>query len=642
MDTRNCKECGKPFIPSGPRQQYCKGDHFRCCPICGKPYLVKNCGDTELRACSSECIAEKKKRTLMNRYGVTNANNIPGVSDRRKKTNIEKYGTANGRVRQAAGAVKPAEVKSGFRVCALCGDLFEYTHNAQKVCDTSHYRDCPVCGKDVLVRYPSSPVSCCSDSCTQVLRERTMERRLGVKHAAQNAEVRKKVRATNIRRFGVEHAAQNVEVRQKMVVTNMSRYGVSTPFQAVDFAEKAKATTLVRYGVEHTGQIADHQEKARRTCLLRYGVPHQMQCRDIHSKAYRSRRCIASDGTVLDSTYELQVYECFSALGCSITRNVPIEYDYEGSTHTTYIDFEVDGQLFEVKGAHLLNGCYDYAGVPISRKLEVYKDNHVVLITDAACRERFGKPNSAESNGLKYLHKCPRPLIGVDISLFGDPEFPYDDKKPRCYYDVRVGHQQSAYEAFHSFSIRWKMIKNRISYSGGFIDAKQVLTALNVSRTCKQPSWFSKSFASHIVKTYVTTDTVVDPFAGWGARADACRDLGISYIGCDVNSELVQWHQEQGRDIAWGDAKHFKYDSRCSVFICPPYQDVEIYVEDQDVSLTQCQWLSVVMQNVPNAVEYVMVCKIVDPGWEQYVVEVKQNKSHFGNNLEYVLKVPNY
>nr|DAY85018.1 MAG TPA: hypothetical protein [Caudoviricetes sp.] len=45
------------------------------------------------------------------------------------------------------------------------------------------------------------------------------------------------------------------------------------------------------------------------------------------------------------------------------------------------------------------------------------------------------------------------------------------------------------------------------------------------------------------------------------------------------------------------------------------------------------------MRNVPNANEYVMVCKIVDPGFEKYVVETKENKRHFGTNYEYVLRV---
>ena len=45
--------------------------------------------------------------------------------------------------------------------------------------------------------------------------------------------------------------------------------------------------------------------------------------------------------------------------------------------------------------------------------------------------------------------------------------------------------------------------------------------------------------------------------------------------------------------------------------------------------------------NLSVTLEYTtMVCKIVDPGFEKYVVETKENKSHFGTNYEYVLRVP--
>lgn len=36
-----------------------------------------------------------------------------------------------------------------------------------------------------------------------------------------------------------------------------------------------------------------------------------------------------------------------------------------------------------------------------------------------------------------------------------------------------------------------------------------------------------------------------------------------------------------------------------------------------------------------------MVCKVVDKGWEKYIIETKGNKSHFGKNTEYVLKIGN-
>ena len=45
------------------------------------------------------------------------------------------------------------------------------------------------------------------------------------------------------------------------------------------------------------------------------------------------------------------------------------------------------------------------------------------------------------------------------------------------------------------------------------------------------------------------------------------------------------------------------------------------------------------MKNIPNAKEYIMVCKVVDKGWEKYLIDTKGNKSHFGTNNEYVIKV---
>lgn len=266
-------------------------------------------------------------------------------------------------------------------------------------------------------------------------------------------------------------------------------------------------------------------------------------------------------------------------------------------------------------------------------------------------KEHFGKPNSYESNGLKYQNKCPNPLIGVDIDLFKSPEFPFAEDRPKCFYRVKVDGKPSALEAWGDELIRWNMIKNRIEYSGGFIDSRQILNAMNITRTCKQPSWFSKSFAKKIIQEYCTSDTIVDPFAGWGARHDASVELKRNYIGSDYNSELVEWHKECGRNISFMDANEFYYDGECSVFICPPYSDkktgrcFEDYnfegFDNSAKAMSQCDWLQLCMNRIPNANEYVMVCKVVDEGWEKYVIDKKINKSHFGTNNEYIIVVKN-
>lgn len=358
------------------------------------------------------------------------------------------------------------------------------------------------------------------------------------------------------------------------------------------------------------------------------------------------RNASANDGKHFDSNYEVIVYEFCRRNHIPLQTQIPIRFEYNGKEHITFIDFKIDNYLFECKGGHLLLDIFGKQPIPIEVKLDVYTKNHVILITDKLGNQIIPKPNSSQSNGLKYLDKCPNPLIGVDIDLFKNPQIPYREDRPKCFYDVRVDGKPSVSEAWQDELLRWKMIKNRIDYVGGFIDNRQILTAMNVTRNCKQPSWFNKQYAKELIQKYITTNIILDPFAGWGTRCDACKELGIKYYGWDLNKELVDWHKEKGRlfetgcGIEYGDANKIKTDrENCSVFICPPYTDFEQYFKGQDLKTTQCEWLQIVMNNIPNAKEYLMVCKVVDKGWEKYIVEEKINKSHLGTNKEYVLLI---
>lgn len=506
--------------------------------------------------------------------------------------------------------------------CKLCGDLFWPESRNQRYCKKVHTSKCPICGEEIIISNAKQVGKCCSQKC--------------------KAELRKQ---TNLSRYGVENAACFEEFQEKRRNTCIEKYGADTPFLMDDFQEKRKDTSLKKYGVDdpmRSDVVKQHHREsiekkyghktpltlpqAREALLEMYSNPEKV--REIAEKRGITRNhIIANDGTRLDSNYEKVVYEYFKRLGSNIERNIPIEIEYEGKIHTTLIDFKIDDILIEVKGAHLLSGIYDYNPlmIPIEEKFKAYIKNSVFIITNTESKEIL------ESADLK----------GIDVKLFDNPIFPYREDRPKCFYDVKVRGERSIFESFQDESIRWKMIKNRLKYSDNhFIESKDIIRALNVTRECKQPSWFSKTFAKNIIKKYVTTDVIVDPFAGWGGRAQASKELNKQYIGIDLNEELVKWHHEQGFDnISYGDAKEFKYDEECSVFICPPYQDIEVYFDEQDNSLTQCQWLEIVMDNVPNAKEYIMVCKIVDPGWEQYIVETKINKSHFGENTEYVLVI---
>lgn len=545
-----------------------------------------------------------------------------------------------------------------IRECKICGELFETKSSKRSFCYKSHYHPCPVCGKDVLTKdlYHLNEC-CCKEHSRQLAIQTTHERFEDWPTNSEEAKAKRK--QTSIERYGVDNPSKNEEIKQKVSEglhrryaidgddirkraqeTYFERTGYHTPSQNPAVQSEVRQRNKEKYGYEHTFQVPEFKDKSDATNLERYGSIIPMQNPEIwHKQRHCKSTYVGCDGTPLDSTYEVFVYNYCIRNNIPIKRTSPISFEYEGKEHKTFIDFEIDGLLVEVKGEHILDGYFDLQpnAVPMEKKLEVYKKNNVIVVTGESKATLF-----KGSFGLHYIEENKEnPLIGVDIELFKNPGFPYAEDRPECFYNVSVNGCPSCFDAFNNEKIRWDMIKNRIKYVGGFIAAKQILTALNVTRKAKQPSWFSLTFARDILSKYSNSDVIVDPFAGWGTRYDASVALNKTYIGCDLNSELVEWHQKLGRSITLHDARQFKYDGECNVFICPPYRDTEIYFKGQDVTTTECQWLDIVRKNVPNASRYIMVCKAVDPQYRQYIVETKENKSHFGKNTEYVLVVDN-
>lgn len=653
-----CALCGELFIKQR-RGVYCSRQHYIYCINCGKRIDLNQSHFYSIapKTCSKKCADAigviTYKNNCLEKYGVTNLMLIPkqvknmiakrnpnfdfNLKEQKQIRKCEVCGnefefdyTRPRRCcsKECSSQLHKLAMQQITKVCEYCGAEFITSYKRTKYCNGPHYAECKICGKKFIINALDNIPNTCSAACADILR-----------------------RQTCLDRYGVEIGSQSVQAKEKLSIAGK----LHNPKKPKEELPKPPIIKLCRicnqpFTLESNAQHICSKQHYRNCDVCgkqyKFNAPWTQRCCSVdctQSKRVSTQKTsLGADGTPLDSSWEKIVYDFWKSIGLEVERNIPIEYSYGGKLHTTFIDFRVDGILYEIKGNHLLNGSFDYSGVPIGAKLDIYRKNHVVIITDFSddtCGI-FGKPNSTISNGLKYLDKCPEPLIGIDIELFKDvPKFPYAEDRPKCFYDVKVSGMRSAHEAFYDPNIRWKMIVNRIMYTGGFIDNKQVLTAMNVSRICKQPSWFSEKFAEELISKYCTSDTIVDPFAGWGARYDASIALGKQYIGIDLNNELVAWHKSKGRSIELGDAITFTYSGSCSVFICPPYQDIEVYFEGQNSKLTQCDWLALVMQNVPNASEYLMVCKVVDPGWEKYVVDTKENKSHFGTNKEYIILI---
>lgn len=244
--------------------------------------------------------------------------------------------------------------------------------------------------------------------------------KLGVDNPQKSKEIQEKTKQTCLKKYGVENAAQSEEIKDKIKQTNLEKYGCENVFQAEEIKEKSKNTFRVRYnGAEHALQVEkfrnkskqtrlelygdagyhnfekakqtnlekygsenifSNPEKTKQTCQEKYGVSNVSKLRDVHIKMANTRsKSIAKDGTKFDSGWEVLVYEYALSKGYTIERQIPLNYN---GNQTTFIDFRINGKLYEVKGTHLLNNVWLEDGVSIEDKIACYKDNNISIITD--------------------------------------------------------------------------------------------------------------------------------------------------------------------------------------------------------------------------------------------------------------------
>ena len=75
----------------------------------------------------------------------------------------------------------------------------------------------------------------------------------------------------------------------------------------------------------------------------------------------------------------------------NIERNIPINFTGDdGLDHVTFIDFRVNGILFEVKNSSFMINPSKASNM--LSKLDVYRANNVILVAHRECKDIFDKP----------------------------------------------------------------------------------------------------------------------------------------------------------------------------------------------------------------------------------------------------------
>lgn len=374
--TKICELCGRSFTPKGGVAKYCKLPVEKICIVCGKSFTTV-CHPKSNDVCNNpECkkkagfVASAKSihricRVCGESFVANSGRQLDCGKQITKKCEIcgTEYHTKCG-LRWQEHTCGNLECKAEFahigqkahflsqtKTCIFCGKEFHPVNNKQLICGNPHTMICKTCGKpfEVEAKYrPEEAPKYCSKEC---------------KH-----------------------------------IGNITRTPVVTP----EGIEKMKQTKIKKYGNNYGSII---MEKARKTYQEKTGYAHQIYNPDTHKKRANTRNKISSKtGKSFDSYYEAQVYDFIMDI-TEVNTQIPIKYTYKDKQHTTWIDFKLAGRLFEVKGSHLLSGVYDDVGIPISAKLQVYNDNHVILITN-------------NTDAVKNILSQYNNIIGIDINLF--------------------------------------------------------------------------------------------------------------------------------------------------------------------------------------------------------------------------------
>lgn len=244
-------------------------------------------------------------------------------------------------------------------------------------------------------------------------RKETCKEKYGTEFATQSSEVKEKLKQTCLKKYGTEHPSQNKEIQQKQIQTCLQKYGVEYVSQLRETKEKSKQTKLERYGdknynnrnrakqttkkhfgVEIPTRSLAIQNKIKQTNLQKYGFERPTQNEvikdkvrktfkshdtDFYNKLKEQRKvtCLKRygvdsfsktkqfrknhrslyyyDNISFDSFWELSFYIWAKDNSLNIKRCTKnFNYIFEGKEYCYFPDFEIEDNLYEIKGNQFL------------------------------------------------------------------------------------------------------------------------------------------------------------------------------------------------------------------------------------------------------------------------------------------------
>lgn len=232
------------------------------------------------------CQLVKRKKTMLERYGVDNPAKSREIYEKVKKTNLEKYGN----------------------ICSA------------------------------------------QDKVIQEKIKATNLKKYGVEHFFQVDDVKEKIKTTNLEIYGVDNPSKSDIIKDRIVASNRKHLGVDYPMQSREVMDKSRVTSLEKYGTEYPNQSDIVKQHIKESNLEKYGVERPAQSDIVKHRTIETNRkrygvdytCLVFSGKYKgnDSSYNRSFAKLLDDNNISCEREFLLEkYSY---------DFKVGNTLIEI------------------------------------------------------------------------------------------------------------------------------------------------------------------------------------------------------------------------------------------------------------------------------------------------------
>lgn len=649
------------------------------------------------------------KQGMLDKYGVDNPFKLDSFQQIAAETRKEKYGAE---YTLASGSALSDGARATF-VEHMADDEFRKKLNEKKCATNTALYGVPYVAQSPVFQVKTRATNLRRYGYTNANKRPFMRKHLSQVMKKNAPMIAAKSRKTCLEKYGVEYYGQIAEARKaqsermhgnldvflaKTRATMQKRYGVNYSWESATLRGKAQATMRERYGSpcyvqsdEYKERLDSIMDKVRQTNMSRYGVPvytqsdeYKQNVNDIQSRIIVTKR---QNGVLNTSTVEKHI-KAFS--GFESQYNKDARYPYLCDFYDRDRDLFIEVNASWTHGHHWYNAEED-ADICKKWKAKTRDSKYYANALEVFTKRDVEKRECARKNNLNYVTLWDSD--GMDADLWLAMRMPLGKDWEREYSwlpyhyipeDVDVSKMRLSWrslsaivkdaqrkvfykrelELWNTNPLRhgkWGTVQaflyaNRYKYLNKLpheLTDRMLLRAFRISGLHMGYTSFNSSLMRQVIEKY-NVKSVYDPCAGWGERMITCGKLGITYEGCDINSELFEGYKKLYELIDGFKPVFHNNDSANqlvvteadAVITCPPYKNIEVYTDNGAENLSDedfAAWWSDVVKNCSYskanvfAVQTNQACRsvfadaLVAQGWQlkEELVFDNNQKSHF-------------